>query len=140
MTPQQTVTAEWAILATMAQNSAWIDALTPALFSDPAARKVFDWMQDTREQTGLWSPFAVGCWMENAGYNSDAVDATVDMLVETAPIYSAANLPTVVGFLIEQHGRRAGCSLVDIAINKHSAGCALTEREIVALTTTEIDE
>ena len=134
MTPQQTATAEWAVLATLAQAGVWIDTLSPALFADAGARRVFDWLQDTREQTGMWSPIAVGCWLENEGYNADAVDATVDLLVETAPIYSAANLPAVVGFLIDQQGRRAGRTPAEIAIDKHNAGCALTEREIAALT------
>ena len=128
-----TSTAEWSILATMAQTNAWIDALTPSLFTDTAARKVFDWMQDTRGQTGLWSPLAVGCWLESEGYSAEVVDSTVDMLVETAPIYSAANLPAVVGFLIEHQGRRAGRAPAEIALDKHRAGCKLRTAEIEAL-------
>ena len=137
MTPQQTATAEWSVLSTLSQTGAWIDALSPSLFADSAARRVFDWMMDTREQTGLWSPIAVGCWLENEGFDADAVDAMVDMLVATAPIYSDKNMPSVVGFLIQQQGRRNGKSAADIALDKHNAGCVLTEREIAALTTTE---
>ena len=137
MTPQQTITAEWALLATMAQTNVWPGGVTEDLFAHPSARCALDWMQDAREQTGMWSPLAVGCWMENEGYDADAVDATVDLLVETAPIYAAENLPAVVGFLIEQKGRRAGKDERDIIIEKHAAGCALSEREIAALTETE---
>lgn len=129
-----TAHAEWSILATLAQTNTWIDALTPALFADPAARKTFDWMQDTREQTGLWTPFAVGCWMEREGYDAEAVDATVDQLVKSAPIFEPDNLTFAVGFLIEHRGRKAGRSMADIAVEKHRAGCRLTEEEIAALT------
>jgi hypothetical protein len=132
MRQQVLAVAEFEVLATIAQRGEWID-LDPHWLSEPAAQALYGWMRMAREQTGLCSAIAVGAWMESQGYSDDCVDSAVDLLVETAPVFDQRNVLPVIGYLIEQHGKRTDREPLDVVIDKHRAGCALTDREIARL-------
>lgn len=133
MIPRHTEQSEWSVLASIARADEWPDGISADMFGAPAARRLYSWMSAARQRFGLWSPFAVGSLMERAGVDADTVDAAVDLLAETAPIYGTETLRTVIGLLVEQYAQREGLSASALALAKHRAGCELTESDIEAL-------
>lgn len=124
--------AEFAILASIAQDTEWPDGIRAELFSHPTASLLFTWMRRARDETGMWHPFAVAVTLERHGYDAIADDAC-DQLARTAPLFHPDNRRACLGLLIERQGRRAGKTVLEIVAEKRAARCPLSEAEIEAI-------